>query len=107
MVETTQLLVAGKKMSVPKLLKRLLQIAIAVAITSAVFFVVIVGNGFLVPTAGRGTTLQAGYNQWLAFIRRPEILTTMVLTAIVTVLLVYWQRDKERRGGASSGRSSM
>jgi hypothetical protein len=101
MVETTQLVVAGKKMSVPRLLKRLLQIGIAVAITSAIFFVVIVGNGFLAP-AGRGTTLQAGYNQWLAFIRRPEILTTMSLTAIVAVLLVYWQRDKERRGGSSS-----
>jgi hypothetical protein len=101
MVETTQLVVAGKKMSVPRLLKRLLQIGIAVAITSAIFFVVIVGNGFLAP-AGRGTTLQAGYNQWLAFIRRPEILTTMSLTAIVAVLLVYGQRDKERRGGSSS-----
>jgi hypothetical protein len=100
MVETTQLVVGGKKMFVPRLLKRLLQIAIAVAITSAIFFLVIVGNGFLAP-AGRVTTLQAGYNQWLAFIRRPEILTTMVLTAIVTVLLVYWQRDKERRGGSS------
>ncbi len=98
MVETTQMVVAGKKMSVPRLLKRLLQIAIAVAVTSGVFFVMIVGNGFLI---GRGTTLQAGFNQWLAFIRRPDILTTMVLTAVITVLLVYWQRDRERRGGPS------
>jgi hypothetical protein len=34
---------------------------------------------------------------WLAFINRPDIQGTMVLTAIVTVLFVYWQRDSERR----------
>ena len=97
-METTKLLVAGNKLSVPRLLKRVLQIAIAVALTSGVFFLVIVGNGFLM---GRGTTLQAGFNAWLAFIRRSEIFTTMALTAAVTVLLVYWQRDRERGTGAS------
>jgi Ni,Fe-hydrogenase I cytochrome b subunit len=103
MVETTGLVVAGKRLSVPRLLKRLLQMAVAVALTSAVLFVVIVGNGFLV---GRGTTFQAGINVWLAFIRRPDILTTMVLTAVVTVLFVYWQRDRERKVGAG-GRSPI
>jgi hypothetical protein len=29
----------------------------------------------------------------------------MVLTAVVTVLFVYWQRDRERRAGA--GRPSL
>jgi hypothetical protein len=38
----------------------------------------------------------------LAFIKRPDILSTMVLTAFVTVLLVYWQRNQERRSGGSS-----
>jgi len=99
MVETTGLVVAGKRLSVPRLLKRLLQMAIAVALTSAVLFVVIVGNGFLV---GRGTSFQAGINVWLAFIRRPDIFTTIVLTAVVTVLFVYWQRDRERQAGGSS-----
>jgi hypothetical protein len=46
--------------------------------------------------------LQAGINVWLAFIRRPDILTTMVLTAFVTVLFVYWQRERERRAGGST-----
>jgi hypothetical protein len=96
MVERTTLVVAGKRLPVPRLIKRLLQVAIAVALTAGVFFVVIVGNGFLV---GRGTTLQAGYNAWLAFVRRPDILTTMVLTAFVTVLFVYWQRNQEQRSG--------
>jgi hypothetical protein len=98
MSETTQLVMAGKKMSVPRLLKRLVQVALAVALTAGVFFVVIAGNGFL---TGR-TTFQAGYQAWLAFVRRPDILTTMVLTAVVTVLMVYWQRDRERKTGGSS-----
>lgn len=99
MVETTSLIVAGKKLSVPRLIKRVLQVAMAVALTAGVFLVVIVGNGFLV---GRATSLQAGVNAWLAFIKRPDILTTMVLTAFVTVLFVYWQRNQERRAGGSS-----
>jgi hypothetical protein len=63
MVETTSLVVAGKKLSVPRLLKRLLQIALAVALTAGVFFVVIVGNGFLV---GRATSFQAGISKMSA-----------------------------------------
>ena len=94
MVEKTILVVSGKKMSVPRLFKRVLQIAMTVALTATVFLVVIVGNGLLV---GRGATLQGGINTWLAFIKRPDILATMVLTAIVAVLFVYWQRNQERK----------
>ncbi len=96
MVETTILVVAGKKLPLPRFLKRVLQVGIAVALTAGVLFVVIVANGFLM---GRGTTFQAGLNAWLTFIKRPDILTTMVLTAFVTVLFVYWQRNQERRAG--------
>ena len=98
MVETTLLVVSGKKLTVPRILKRTLQIAIAVGLTAAVFLVVIVGNGLIV---GRQTSLQAGINAWLAFIKRPDILVTMVLTAFVTVLFVYWQRNQERKAGGS------
>ena len=46
MAERTILaLPAGKKVSVPRLFKRTLQIALAVALTAALFLVVIVGNG--------------------------------------------------------------
>jgi hypothetical protein len=99
MVETTMLVVGGKRMSVPRLIKRTLQVAIAVALTASVFFVMIAGNGFLM---GRGASFQAGIAAWLAFIKRPEILSTMVLTALVTVVFVYWQRNQERRTGGSS-----
>jgi hypothetical protein len=98
MVETTLLVVSGKKLTVPRILKRSLQIAIAVALTAAVILVVIVGNGLLV---GRQVSLQAGINVWLAFIKRPDILATMILTAFVTVLFVYWQRNQDRRAGGS------
>ena len=99
MVETTILVVAGKGLKVPRVVKRVLQIAIAVGLTAVVFLVVIVGNGLLV---GRQVSLQAGINMWLAFIKRPDILSTMVLTAFVTVVFVYWQRNQERRVGGSS-----
>jgi ABC-type sulfate transport system permease subunit len=99
MVETTLLVVSGKKLTVPRILKRSLQIAIAVALTAAVFLVVIVGNGLVV---GRQASLQTGLNVWLAFIKRPDILATMILTAFVTVIFVYWQRNQERKSGGSS-----
>jgi ABC-type sulfate transport system permease subunit len=99
MAEHTVLVVPGKKLSVPRILKRILQIAIAVALTSAVFLVMIVGNGLVV---GRNASLQSGMNAWLAFIQRPDILATIWVTALVTVLVVYWMRDRERQAGGSS-----
>jgi hypothetical protein len=102
MLETTLLVVSGKKLTVPRLLKRTLQVAIAVALTAGVFLVVIVGNGLLV---GRQASLQAGITLWLAFVKRPDILATMFLTALVTVLFVYWQRNQERRTSGDHMRS--
>ena len=98
MVETTLLVVSGRRLTVPRILKRTLQVALAVAFTAAVFLVVIVGNGLIV---GRQQSLQVGINAWLAFIKRPDILATMVLTAFVTVMFVYWQRNQERKAGGS------
>jgi hypothetical protein len=98
MADTTQLVMAGRKMSMPRLFKRVLQVALCVAATAAVLFVVIAGSRFLV---GPQSSLQAGFTAWLTFVRRPEILTTIVLTAVVSVLLLYWQRDKERKMGGS------
>jgi hypothetical protein len=94
MVEKTLLALPGKKVSVPRVFKRVLQVALATALTAAVMLVVMLGNGLL---TGRGASLQGGVATWLAFIKRPDIYTTIVLTAVVTVLFVYWQRDRERR----------
>jgi hypothetical protein len=94
MVEKTLLALPGKKLSVPRVLKRVLQVGLAAGLTAAVMLVVMLGNGLL---TGRGASLQGGVTAWLAFIKRPDIYTTIVLTALVTVLFVYWQRDHERR----------
>jgi hypothetical protein len=94
MVEKTLLALPGKKVSVPRVFKRVVQVALAAGLTAAVMLIVMLGNGLL---TGRGASLQGGVAAWLAFIKRPDIYTTIVLTALVTVLFVYWQRDHERR----------
>lgn len=98
-METTGLVVAGRRVPVPRAFKRLLQIAIALCLSGAVLFVIIVSNGMI---AGRQPSLQAGVTLWLAFIKRPEIQLTAVITAVVTVLFVYWQRNQERKVGGSA-----
>jgi hypothetical protein len=92
MSEKTILVVPGKKLTVPRVLKRSLQIAAAVGLTAVVALAILIGNGLLVP---RGRLLQ-GWDAWVTFIVRTDILATMVLTALVTVWFVYWQRDQER-----------
>lgn len=92
MSEKTILVVPGKKLTVPRILKRGLQIAAAVALSAGVALAILIGNGLLVP---RGSLLQ-GWDVWLTFINRTDILATMILTALVTVWFVYWQRDQER-----------
>lgn len=95
-METTGLVVGRRKVTVPRVLKRLLQVVGALCLSSGVLFVILVANGML---AGRQPSLQAGINLWLAFIKRPEIQLTAVITAVVTVFFVYWQRNQERRVG--------
>jgi hypothetical protein len=92
-MQTTILVLAGKKLKVPRIVKRVLQIAVSVGLTLLVVLVIQVGDALL---AGRVSSLQAATASWLAYIRRPDILVIMTLTAIVTVLFVYWQRDRER-----------
>ena len=83
MIERTMLVAAGKKAMVPRLLKRADQITATVALTAGVLLIVIVGNGFLV---GKAPSFKTGWNIWLSFVQRPDILSTMFLTAIVAVV---------------------
>jgi hypothetical protein len=92
--KTTLVMPGNKKMIVSRLLKQATLAAIAVALTSAVILAVLVGNGLLV---GRGGSVNYAITIWLAFIKRSDIIVTMALTSMVTVLFVYWQRDRERR----------
>lgn len=93
MSDRTQFAVGARKVPMPRVMKRSLQVAIAVGLTAAVVLFVMMVNGFLV---GRGGTL-AGVDVWLAFIRRSDIIGTIILTALVTTFFLYWQRDKEGR----------
>jgi hypothetical protein len=60
----------------------------------AQFFLIQGGDGLL---AGRSSSLQTATASWLGFVRRPDVLAIMFLTALVTVLFVFWQRDQERK----------
>jgi hypothetical protein len=88
----TTLVMPGRKFSVSKAIKRAVQIACGVTLSSALIAFLMVANGLL---TGRGTTMQL-LTMWLTFIKRSEIFSTMILTAACTVAFVYWQRDKER-----------
>ena len=88
----TMLVLPGKRLSVVKPIKRTFQASAGVALTCALILVLVLGNGLLM---SKGTTSQA-LSIWLAFIKRSDILATMFLTAAVTVLFVYWQRDREK-----------
>lgn len=93
MSDRTQFAIGARKVSMPRIMKRSLQIAIAAGLTAAVVLAIILSNSFLM---GRGGSL-AGIDIWLAFIKRTDIIGTIILTALVTVSYVYWQRDRERR----------
>ncbi len=93
MSDRTQLAVGRSTFSVTRLTKRALQMVISAGLTALSALVILMLNNVL--TARSGFT--QGFDAWYAFIRRSDILGTIILTAIVTVLFVYWQRDRERR----------
>jgi len=94
MGDETTLVLPGRKLTVSTALKRSLQISVSVGLTALLALMVVIVNTLMVSRTGYAVQ---GFNTWLAFIQRGDIQATMVLTALVTVLFVYWQRDKERR----------
>lgn len=100
-METTGLVIAGRRMTIPRVLKRVLQVISALCLSALCLFVLMVANGMI---AGKQPSLQAGMSLWLAFVKRPDIQLTAIITAVVTVTFVYWQRNQERRAGG--GRSA-
>ncbi len=76
----------------PPLTKKFTDIAIAIGLTLAVVFVIIVSNGML---TSRSSYIQ-GFNTWLTFVQRPDIIGTMILTALVTVFYGMWQQGGKR-----------
>ncbi|HWB44172.1 MAG TPA: hypothetical protein VG900_01925 [Hyphomicrobiaceae bacterium] len=74
-------------------MRKTLDVAAAIALTAAVVFIIVVVNTFLV---ARGSPAY-GFNLWYAFIGRPDILGTMVLTAVVTMAYLMWQQGGRPR----------
>jgi hypothetical protein len=72
------------------LMQRALDVLIAIALTAAVVFVIVAANSFLMSRGGSW----AGFRLWYAFIGRPDILGTMILTALVTIAYVMWQQTR-------------
>jgi hypothetical protein len=77
----------------PPVTRRLVDVLIPIGLTAAVFFVIVVANSFLM---ARGSYAH-GFNLWYAFILRPDILGTMVLTAFVTMGYVFWKQGGRPR----------
>lgn len=87
MSDRTMIAFGRQSFSVPRLAKRALQALTAVGLTALAAFLIIMANSLLL---GRGVT--PGFDIWLSFIRRPEIIGSMILTAAVTIAYLYWEK---------------
>ena len=90
----TMIAVGKNTLAVPRFVKRFLEAAVASGLTAFVALIFISISSMLM--GARGGYMQ-GINAWYAFITRPDILATMVLTAFVTITYVVWQNRNDRR----------
>ena len=74
-------------------MRKVVDVLTAIGLTAAVFFVIVVANSFLM---ARGS-YSHGFNLWYSFILRPDILGTIVLTALVTMAYVFWKQGGRPR----------
>jgi ABC-type sulfate transport system permease subunit len=95
MSDRTMLLFGRSTYSVPKATKRAFQVLVAVGVTALTILIVLSLNNVLTAHSG----WRAGFDAWLAFIRRSDILGTMILTAAVTVISVYWTPENSSNSG--------
>ncbi len=86
------------RLSIPPLVWHIVDLVMTVALTAAVTLVIMVANGLLVaksaPPAGRQGSLgpyEQGFDVWLGFIARPDILGTMIVTALVAAVYFSWR----------------
>jgi len=79
-------------MLTPFLLKRLTDVAIILAVSAAIAFVIIASGNSLV---ARGS-LARSYTLWINFITRPDIIVTTVLAVIVTMGVINYNAAGRR-----------
>ena len=77
----------------PPAMRKAVEILTAVGLTAACFLVIVVANAFLM---SRGS-YSYGFNLWYSFVLRPDILGTMILTATVTMLSVWFGKGGRPR----------
>ena len=89
MSDRTQFAIGRNMISMPRMTKRAVEVAVVTGLTALASLIVLGLNNVL--TARSGFT--QGFDLWLSFIRRSDILGTMILTAIVAVAYIHWQRE--------------
>jgi hypothetical protein len=77
----------------PPVMQRVLDVVAAIALTAAAVFVIVALNAFLMSRGGAFT----GFRLWYAFIGRPDIIGTMILSTLITFLYVFWQQRRRPR----------
>jgi hypothetical protein len=75
------------------LARKLVDAAIAVALTFGLVLVIVVTSSFLTARGG----YMHGVKLWLGLIERPDIIGTAVLTALVTTGYLLWQSGRQPR----------
>lgn len=89
MSDRTQLAIGRNAITVPSLTKRIIECFVSTGVTALIALAILLLNNVL---TGRGGWV-SGFNIWLDFIQRPDILGTMLLTSLVTAMFLKWQRD--------------
>ncbi|CAN0272911.1 unnamed protein product [Phaeothamnion confervicola] len=80
-------------MPLAPLLKRLTDVAIIVAISAAIAFIIIASGHSLVAKTG----IVRSYGMWVSFITRPDIVVTTILAIIVTMAVSAYHGSNGRR----------
>ena len=89
MSDRTQLAIGRNMISVPRLTKRIVEVAVITGLAALSALLILGLNNVLTARSG----FSAGLELWMQFIRRSDILGTMILTAIVAVAYINWQRE--------------
>ena len=93
MPEQWKMAVKRTDLKILPLVKRVFVVLIPIALTAGVALTIIVSNSFLLARANAWQ----GFEVWLGFIRRPDTLATITLTALVTATYVLWRQGRERK----------
>lgn len=80
-------------MKMPAFVKKMIDTAIAIGLTMGLVLVMVVISNLLVARSNSW----AGFKLWYAFMSRPDILGTVVLTAVVSMAYVFWQQRGRAR----------